>query len=370
MRILIAPDSFKGTLSAAEAAATIADGLRASMPGATTFLLPIADGGEGTLDALLAARDGTREWCRVTGPLGTTVSAAYGLLDDARTAVIEMAQASGLALVPPAARDPLTLTSYGTGELIAAALARGPDRLVVTLGGSATIDGGAGLLQALGARYTYAGAKMPAQHACGGDLGAVRHIDATALTQTLADWGGRIELACDVDNPLLGPAGAVAFFGPQKGATADSAALLEAGLRHFYDLAEALLGRRVRDEAGAGAAGGVGAALMLFCGARVYPGFELVAELTAIADAVSAADVVITGEGRYDRQTARGKAPARVASFARARGKRVIAICGSVESGTGNGPFEQVEACGGLPRDAAEARERLRAAAVRVGARL
>ncbi len=329
MRIVIAPDSFKESLSALDAALNIREGFRAVYPDADYVLLPVADGGEGTVDALVAATGGRRVARRVVGPLGDEVEAFYGVTGDGGVAVIEMAAASGLELVPPPLRNPLVTTTFGVGELIRAALDDGARRFVIGIGGSATNDGGAGMLQALGVRLIDAGGgELP--HG-GGALAGLERIDVAGLDPRLAE--GSIEVACDVDNPLVGPNGASAVFGPQKGATPELVRILDASLAHYAAVVERTLGKPVADMPGAGAAGGLGAGLYAFLGARLRPGTEIVMAAVDMDRVVRDADLVITGEGRLDSQTIHGKTPIGVASVAERHGKPVIAIAGSLGPG-------------------------------------
>lgn len=358
MNILIAPDSFKESLSARAVATALATGIEAALPGSRCDLAPLADGGEGTVEALVAATGGHLQEATVTGPLGQPVVAAYGVLGGSRTAVIEMAAASGLALVPPAARDPLRTTSVGTGELIRHALTgiEGLETLVIGLGGSATVDGGAGLCQALGVRFFGRDGQALTAPLGGGALADIAAIDLDALDPRLA--AVTLEVACDVDNPLLGPAGAASVFGPQKGATPAQVDRLEHGLTHLFDLIEGARGTRVRDLPGSGAAGGMGAALRAVFGARLRPGIEIVIDALGLPARVAAADLVITGEGRLDRQTLHGKAPCGVARLARRLGVPVIGVGGSIEPGCEPALatiFDAVEACVTAPQTTAEA---------------
>nr|WP_028535129.1 glycerate kinase [Paludibacterium yongneupense] len=326
MKIVIAPDSFKESLSAAQVAAQIEAGFRCIFPDADYVALPMADGGEGTVDALVAAASGRRVHVTVTGPACAPLPSFFGLLGGGRLAVIEMAAASGLALLPAACRNPLHTTTRGTGELMLAALDQGCRHLLLGLGGSATSDGGAGMLQALGARLIdREGCSIP----CGGaGLAKLADIDLTTLDPRLAEC--RIDVACDVDNPLLGPDGAAAVFGPQKGATPGMVAELEAGLGRFADIIAMRLGIDVRAIPGGGAAGGMGAALAGLLGATMRPGIEIVIEAAGLDAALDGADLLITGEGRIDGQTARGKTPMGVARVARQHGVPVIGIAGSL----------------------------------------
>lgn len=324
MKIVIAPDSFKESLSAQAVAQAIEAGFRQVFPDAEYGCLPVADGGEGTVEAMVAATGGRRIEAVVTGPLGQPVNAFYGLAGDGRTAVIEMAAASGLALISREARDPWRTTSRGTGELILKALDDGARRLIVGIGGSATNDAGAGMLQALGVRLLDAqGLEIGAG---GGELGRLDRIDVRGIDPRIAQ--STIEVACDVDNPLVGPRGASAVFGPQKGATPEQVAALDANLSHFAAIVARDIGMAVADLPGAGAAGGMGAAMPAFLGARLRPGIDIVMEAVGLEDAIRAADLVITGEGRIDSQTIHGKTPIGVARVAKRHGKPVIAIAG------------------------------------------
>ncbi|WP_309065416.1 glycerate kinase [Microbacterium sp.] len=321
MRIVIAPDKFKGSLSAEEVAQAVADGLRDALPDAEIELAPAADGGEGTVDAAVA-NGFARHVAMVSGPLGAPVAAAWAQRDD--VAVIEMAAASGLELLPPAERDALRASSRGTGELIAAALAHGARRIVLAVGGSASTDGGAGMLAALGARLLDAhGNDVPDG---GGALGSVRRVDLTGLDPRLAD--AEIVLASDVDHPLLGAHGAARVFGPQKGASPEDVELLDAALAVFADALEAASGVAARDLAGAGAAGGVGFGALAALGASRRAGVDVVLELTRLAERLRGADLVVTGEGSLDEQSLGGKTPIGVARTAATAGVRVVAVCG------------------------------------------
>ncbi|MSQ66998.1 MAG: glycerate kinase [Gammaproteobacteria bacterium] len=329
MRIVIAPDSFKESLSAQAAANAIESGLRRVLPTAELVKIPLADGGEGTVDALLTALGGRRVRVRVMGPLGTPVSAVYGRLRDG-SVVLEMAQAAGLPLVPLARRNPLKTTTYGVGELLAHALARGARRVVLGLGGSATNDGGAGLLQALGARLLDARGRPLVAGVTGGDLVRVRAIDLGALDPRLAH--SEILIACDVRNPLVGPRGAAAIYGPQKGANPAQVRLLDAHLRHFGGLLEQATGARLLQRAGAGAAGGLGAALLGVAGGEIHSGADLVLRWVGFEAALQGADLVVTGEGRLDDQTRFGKTPAAVAAVAQRLGIPVVGLAGSLST--------------------------------------
>lgn len=336
MKIVIAPDSFKESVSAPDAAAAIARGVKAAFPGAHTVCIPMADGGEGTVQAVLAAAGGQARQRTVNDALGHKVDAVWGLLDDG-TAIIEMAAAAGLELIPPSKRDPLRASSHGVGELILAALDAGARHIILGLGGSATNDAGAGMLTALGLRLLdKEGRSLPPG---GGALGQLASIDARGLDARLADV--RIDIASDVDNPLCGPQGASHIFGPQKGATPEQVNALDDMLSHFADVCARQLGSDRRDEAGAGAAGGLGFAAKTFLNAQFRPGVDIVAELGGLAAAMEGATLAFTGEGRMDAQTLRGKTPAGVARIARQAGVPVVALAGSLGEG-----YEALHACG------------------------
>ncbi|MBM4039254.1 MAG: glycerate kinase [Planctomycetes bacterium] len=341
MKIVIAPDSFKECLAAEEVAEAMARGVRGALPEAEVVCVPMADGGEGTVRALVAATGGELRRARVTGPLGEPVEAEFGLFGDGRTAVIEMAAASGLPLVPPDRRDPTKTTTYGTGELIAAALGLGVECLILGIGGSATVDGGAGMAQALGARLLDAEGKPIGWG--GGDLGRLATIDLSAMDPRLR--GVACDVACDVTNPLTGPSGAAAVYGPQKGATPEMVELLDANLAHFARVAERDLGVAVRDVPGSGAAGGLGAGLMAFLGARLRPGVELVIQAVGLERKLRGAGLVLVGEGRMDAQTAYGKVPVGVARLARRMGIPAVAIVGSLGEGYEAVHAEGIVAC-------------------------
>lgn len=328
VKIVIAPDSFKESVSAPDAAAAIARGVKAACPGAQTLCIPMADGGEGTVEAVLAAAGGQARQRTVNDALGHKVDAVWGLLEDG-TAVIEMAAAAGLELIAPSRRDPLRASSHGVGELILAALEAGAGRIILGLGGSATNDGGAGMLTALGLRLLDKdGRSLPPG---GGALGQLASIDPRGLDSRLANT--RIIVASDVDNPLCGPQGASHVFGPQKGATPEQVQTLDAMLGHFADICARQLGSDRRHDAGAGAAGGLGFAAKTFLNADFRPGVEIVAELGGLAQAMEGATLAFTGEGRMDAQTLRGKTPAGVARIAQQAGVPVVALAGSLGAG-------------------------------------
>ncbi|HCR0215183.1 glycerate kinase [Klebsiella aerogenes] len=331
MKIVIAPDSYKESLSALDVATAIETGFREIYPHAEYVKVPVADGGEGTVEAMVAATQGHIVQVSVTGPLGEPVNAFYGLSGDMRCAYIEMAAASGLESVPPTRRNPLLTTSWGTGELIRHALDAGVSQIIIGIGGSATNDGGAGMAQALGAKLLNAGQQQIAPG--GGALETLARIDLSELDPRLADC--RIDVACDVTNPLTGPQGASAVFGPQKGATAAMIERLDRGLQHFAQIIDRDLDIDVLSLEGGGAAGGMGAALYAFCGANLRPGIEIVTDALGLADLVADADLVITGEGRIDSQTIHGKVPVGVAKVAKCYNVPVIGIAGSLTADVG-----------------------------------
>ncbi|WFW61255.1 glycerate kinase [Citrobacter freundii] len=331
MKIVIAPDSYKESLSALEVATAIEQGFREIWPDADYVKIPVADGGEGTVEAMVAATAGRLVHVDVTGPLGSSVQAFYGLSGDARSAFIEMAAASGLALVPVGSRDPLKTTSRGTGELIRHALDAGVEHIVIGIGGSATNDGGAGMVQALGARLLDAQNNDIAHGGAG--LEALARIDISQLDARLAAC--RIEVACDVTNRLTGKEGASAVFGPQKGATPEVVARLDRALTHYAQLISRDLDVNVLELAGGGAAGGMGAALYAFCGAQLRSGIEIVTDALHLDAWVADADLVVTGEGRIDSQTIHGKVPVGVANVAKRYNKPVIGIAGSLTPDVG-----------------------------------
>ncbi|BDY06961.1 glycerate kinase [Ferrimonas sp. YFM] len=329
MKIVIAPDSFKESLSAMEVANAIEAGWHQVDAEAEVVKLPMADGGEGTVQALLDATKGDRVSLEVTAPLGNRVQADFGLLGDGTTAVVEMAQASGLHLVPREARNPLLTTTLGTGELILAALDRGVKKIIIGIGGSATNDGGAGMMQALGAKLLDAsGEALPVG---GGALERLASLDLSGLDPRLSQVS--LEVACDVDNPLCGPKGASAVFGPQKGATEAMVAQLDANLGHYAQVIAQQHGVAVADIPGAGAAGGLGAALAGLLKARLKPGIEIVMDAVGLAQALQGADLVITGEGCIDGQSVHGKTPVGVARLAKRAGVPVVALAGSLGPG-------------------------------------
>lgn len=325
MKVVIAPQAFKGSLDAPHVARAIARGVRQIFPDAELAILPVADGGEGTVRALVQASGGRTITTRVMGPLERPVNATWGLLGDERTGVIEMAAASGLPLIRREERNPLRTTTYGTGELIRHALDYGIDRLIIGIGGSATNDGGAGMAQALGARFLDAGGRDIKLG--GGGLRSLDRIDTAGLDPRLRDV--ELDVACDVNNPLVGPSGATHVYGPQKGADAGMIAELDAALDRYAEIVRRDVGADVREVPGAGAAGGLGAGLLAFTRARLQPGVEIVFRAMDLEGKLHDADLVITGEGRMDRQDLYGKAPIAVANHARQYGVPCIAVVGS-----------------------------------------
>ena len=326
MRILIAPDKFKGSLSAHAAAEAIARGLSSVWPDAQLDLAPIADGGEGFAETLAVALGA--EWVNVASEdaIGRPVVARYAWLADERLAILDMSEASGLQRIPPQDRDPLRADTFGTGILIAHAIARGARRILVGLGGSATTDGGAGLARALGFRFLdHEGRDFSPAPSALPSLAHVVRPDNLALPEIVA--------ACDVRNPLLGEGGAARVYGPQKGANATAVDLLDRALARLAEVCASDLGCDHRDVPGSGAAGGLAFGLLTFCNAQIRPGFDMIAETLDLESRIAAADLVITGEGRIDEQTLEGKGPAGIALLARKAGKNVLAFGGSVAAG-------------------------------------
>jgi glycerate kinase len=333
MKIVIAPDSFKENLTSLEVASEIEAGLKRVWPDAQYVKVPMADGGEGTVQSLVDATGGEIVKVEVSGPLGDKVLASYGLLGDKRTAVIEMAEASGLPLVPKDKRNPLIATTYGTGELIKDAIARGVEEIILGIGGSATNDAGAGLAQALGVRFLNFGGAPIRELIAGGDLDDVQAVDMSGLDPGLARV--RINVACDVTNPLCGEKGASRVYGPQKGATPEMVEQLDKNLAHFAHVIKRSIGADVADRPGAGAGGGIGAGLMAFTDAVLKRGVELVLAATKLEQHMQGADLAVTGEGRVDFQTAFGKTPSGVAEAAHKHGVPVVAIGGGLADDAG-----------------------------------
>jgi glycerate kinase len=330
LHIIVAPDSFKGSLSAVAAAEAMERGIHAVFPTAEVVRAPMADGGEGTVQALVDATGGRILRQQVAGPLGGLIEAQWGILGDGETAVIEMAAASGLALLPPDERNPRITTTYGTGQLIKAALDQGLRRIIVGLGGSATNDGGAGMAQALGVQFLDCeGHSLPPG---GAALAGLARLDLSAIDSRLNEV--EMLVACDVDNPLCGPSGASEVYGPQKGASPDVVAELDRALAHFAEIARQTTGRDVANLPGAGAAGGLGAGLRFFTSSEFRPGIELVLETVDFPRLLQGADLVVTGEGSTDAQTARGKAPVGIAALAEKYQVPVVCLSGSLGEGS------------------------------------
>jgi glycerate kinase len=325
LKIIVAPNSFKGSLSASQAAAAIARGVRAARPDAEVVQIPVADGGEGTVEALVSARKGTFRSVEVEGPLGDPVQATYGVIDRGRTGVVELASASGLTLIPTEKRDPRKTSTYGFGFLLEAVRRQGVASIIAGIGGSATNDGGAGMAQALGYRLLDPnGRDVPRG---GAALAQLARIDASGFDPA---WRSvSVMVACDVTNPLTGPQGASYIYGPQKGADEKAVRDLDHALAHLAEIIERDLGKRVADVPGAGAAGGAGAGLIAFLDAKLVPGAPLVVDSSGFDQALPGARLVITGEGRVDGQTAFGKAPGEVAKRAHAAGIPTLLLAGS-----------------------------------------
>ena len=333
MKIILAPDSFKGSLTSLEVAAAMETGIKRVIPGAECIKIPMADGGEGTVRSLLDAAGGELISCTVKGPAGRRVTAEYGILADNRTAVIEMAAASGLSLVSGSSRNPLKTTTFGTGELMRHALDRGVETIILGIGGSATTDAGAGMAQALGAVFRDGAGRIIRQNGAGGMLQNIESVDLQRMHPGLRH--SRILVACDVDNPLSGKNGAAHVFAPQKGADAAMVKLLDNNLKHLAGVIKRELGVDVDKVPGAGAAGGLGAGLLVFAGAELRSGIDIISKATSIESHLRTADLVFTGEGRVDFQTAFGKTPAGIARLAGKYGVPVIAIGGGLADDAG-----------------------------------
>ena len=337
MKVVIAPQSFKGSISALDAARAMEEGVLRVVPDAGTVLVPVADGGDGTLETLVEATGGEVRSTTVTGSIGKPVAAEWGALGDGQTAVIEMARTSGLAMLSLAERDPLRATTYGLGEVLREALDAGFRSFIVGIGGSATNDGGAGMAQALGVRLLdETGNDLPPGGAALADL---RRIDVSGLDDRVME--ARFSVACDVSNPLTGPEGASAVYGPQKGATPALVEQLDAALKNFAKVVERDTGTSIEAVPGSGAAGGLGGGMMAFLGGSLRTGVDIVLDHVGLEGKLEGADLVITGEGRIDFQTVYNKAPIGVARRAKRRGIPVLAVCGSLGKG-----FEDVHAEG------------------------
>ncbi len=355
MKIVVAPDSFKESLSAELVARSIVEGLRTVWSDAEYVELPLADGGEGTVKTLTEAVHGEMVECGVHDPLMRPIRTEYGLTDDGRTAVIEVASASGLSLLAPDERDPCTATSFGTGELIAHALDKGVRNFIIGLGGSATNDGGVGIAQAL--RYRFLDERGESLGSGGIALKGLTGIDNGNLHPALRD--ATFQVACDVNIPMCGIDGSSLNYSAQKGANREQADALESALRNYSRVLDAYAGRGVSEEPGAGAAGGIGAGLLAFTSATLSPGFDLIAQACDLEDHIRGCDLVITGEGRMDVQTEQGKVPSGVARLAQKHGKRVIAFCGTLDASGGDAAarFAAIIAIDSLATDEADGME-------------
>lgn len=326
MKVVIAIDSLKGSLSSMEAGMAIKDGILAAKPDAEVIVKPLADGGEGTTDALIEGMNGERIDLTVTGPMHTPVDAYYGYLKDTNTAVMEMASAAGITLVPDSEKNPLLATSYGVGEMINDAIQRGCRNFIIGIGGSVTNDGGIGMLKALGVRFLDENDEDAGEG--GQALAKVARIDVSGMNPLLKEC--HIQVACDVNNPLCGENGSTYVYGPQKGVTEDMKKTLDEAMAHFARVTSETLENDYLNTPGAGAAGGLGYAFLAYTGAALTPGIELILDAVGLEEELSNADVVVTGEGRLDFQTAMGKAPVGVARLAKKYNAKVIAFAGSV----------------------------------------
>ena len=326
MKVVIAIDSLKGSLSSMEAGTAIKDGILAAKPDAEVIVKPLADGGEGTTDALIEGMNGERIDLTVTGPMHTPVDAYYGYLKDTNTAVMEMASAAGITLVPDSEKNPLLATSYGVGEMINDAIQRGCRNFIIGIGGSVTNDGGIGMLKALGVRFLDENGEDAGEG--GQALAKVARIDVSGMNPLLKEC--HIQVACDVNNPLCGENGSTYVYGPQKGVTEDMKKTLDEAMAHFARVTSETLENDYLNTPGAGAAGGLGYAFLAYTGAALTPGIELILDAVGLEEELSGADVVVTGEGRLDFQTAMGKAPVGVAKLAKKYNAKVIAFAGSV----------------------------------------
>ena len=339
-KIVIASDSFKGSLTSTEVAQAAAAGAARAFPGCETICLDIADGGEGTSATLTKALGGHTETATVSDPLGRKIQATYGIaeISGTQTAIIEMSQASGLPLLKASERNPLLTSTYGTGELILDALSKGCSRFIIGIGGSATNDGGTGMLEALGAKFTDVHG-TPITGLCGGNIGSIRKIDTGSFPRSLAE--AEFVVACDVETGFFGPGGAAAVFGPQKGATPDMVAELDKGMQNLSTLIERDFGKALNGIKGSGAAGGLGGAFYAILNAKLQKGIDLVLESIRFEEAIAGADLIITGEGRIDGQTGQGKVISGITAAARRHGIPTIAIAGMVDMDP-----QQMQECG------------------------
>lgn len=326
MKVVVAIDSLKGSLSSMEAGYAAREGILAAHKDAEVIVKPLADGGEGTTDSLIEGLGGIPIDLTVTGPLGTPVSCCYGYLKESKTAIMEMASAAGITLVPDTEKDPLRATTFGVGEMIQDAVERGCKNFIIGIGGSATNDGGLGMLKALGYSFLDANGQDVGEGAQA--LSKITRLDTAYVDPRLASC--RFQIACDVNNPLCGPNGATYIYGPQKGVTAELLEPLDTAMKHFADITSQTLGRDFSLADGAGAAGGMGFAFLSYLNATLTPGIELILDAIALEEEIKDADIVITGEGRLDHQTAMGKAPIGVAKLAKKYHARVLAFAGSV----------------------------------------
>lgn len=331
MKVVVAIDSLKGSLSSIEAGNTIKSAILSVKPDASVIVKPLADGGEGTTDAFIEGLGGEKTELSVTGPLGAPVNAYYGYLPQTNTAIMEMASAAGITLIPENEKNPLLATTYGVGEMIRHAIGKGCRNFIIGIGGSATNDGGIGMLKALG--YSFLDENGQDVGEGGQALSKVMSIDASHICPELSECN--FQVACDVNNPLCGSNGATYIYGPQKGVTEEMKEELDRGMAHFAQITEHVLNNHFSEAEGAGAAGGLGFALLSYLNARLTPGIELILEAIELEKEVQDADIVITGEGRLDHQTAMGKAPVGVARLAKKYGARVIAFAGSVTKDAG-----------------------------------
>lgn len=331
MKVVVAIDSLKGSLSSIEAGNTIKSAILSVKPDASVIVKPLADGGEGTTDAFIEGLGGEKTELSVTGPLGAPVNAYYGYLPQTNTAIMEMASAAGITLIPENEKNPLLATTYGVGEMIRHAIGKGCRNFIIGIGGSATNDGGIGMLKALG--YSFLDENGQDIGEGGQALSKVMSIDASHICPELSECN--FQVACDVKNPLCGSNGATYIYGPQKGVTEEMKEELDRGMAHFAQITEHVLNNHFSEAEGAGAAGGLGFALLSYLNARLTPGIELILEAIELEKEVQDADIVITGEGRLDHQTAMGKAPVGVARLAKKYGARVMAFAGSVTKDAG-----------------------------------